>query len=583
MSDTNPTQAIPTDASHAWRDVLLLVVLLAVFFGFELGGRALWHPDEGRYSEIPRAMVASGDYVTPRLNGVKYFEKPALFYWMQAGSIKLFGMNEWALRLWPALLALAGCLAVYGAGRKLFGRRAGLIAAIVLATSPLYYLLARIITLDMAVSVLLTGALLSFLLGVREPPGRTRSLYLYTFYALCAAATLTKGLIGIVIPAMVIGAWIVLLWDWRLLRTIHLPTGLLLFFALAAPWHVLAARANPEFAQFYFIHEHFQRYLTTVHMRYQPWWFFLPVLVLGMLPWIGLLFPALRTSMRSHAISAIPGGQALRAGIPRWQTRHAHREELFLLLWAGLVFAFFSVSGSKLIPYILPMLPPLALLLGRYLAHADSVPKSKGLRSGFWLFLVATAALGAYLTVVLAQRPDAQASVLRLGSGVYLMLAGLLLATLAHFFLGRLATVTRPLAVLAAGAALLVLALGAALPALDDKYSVKALALELKARLLPTDEVTTLRAYYQDLPVYLARRITVVDWKGELEFGASQEDVSGWMIGAAEFRRRWQSRNTVYMITERENLDWLRAQGLSHHVLKATGDNVLLSNREPVS
>jgi 4-amino-4-deoxy-L-arabinose transferase-like glycosyltransferase len=563
MSETNPTQAIPTDTSRAWRDVLLLAVLLAVFFGFELGGRALWHPDEGRYSEIPRAMVASGDYVTPRLNGVKYFEKPALFYWMQAGSIKLFGVNEWALRLWPALLALAGCLAVYGAGRKLFGRRAGLIAAIVLATSPLYYLLARIITLDMAVSVLLTGALLSFLLGVREPPGRTRSLYLYAFYALCAAATLTKGLIGIVIPAMVIGAWIVLLWDWRLLRAIHLPTGLLLFFVLAAPWHVLAARANPEFAQFYFIHEHFERYLTTTHGRYQPWWFFLPVLVFGMLPWIGLLFPALRDAW---------------AG---WRARRERREELFLLLWVGLVFAFFSVSGSKLIPYILPMLPPSALLLGRYLAPAEPAPEPKGLRSGFWLFLVATAALGAYLAMELSRRPQAQADVLRLGSGAYLMLAGLLLVALAHFFLGRLATVTRPLAVLAAGAALLVLALGAALPVLDDKYSVKALALELKARLLPADEVITLRAYYQDLPVYLARRITVVDWKGELEFGASQQDVSGWMIGEAEFHRRWQSPNTVYMITERKNLDWLRAQGLPHRILKATGDNVLLSNRGP--
>ena len=563
MSETNPVQAIPTDTSRAWRDVLLLAVLLAVFFGFELGGRALWHPDEGRYSEIPRAMVASGDYVTPRLNGVKYFEKPALFYWMQAGSIKLFGVNEWALRLWPALLALAGCLAVYGAGRKLFGRRAGLIAAIVLATSPLYYLLGRIITLDMAVSTFLTAALLAFLLGVREPPGRTRSLYLYAFYALCALATLTKGLIGIVIPAMVIGAWITLLWDWRLLRAIHLPTGLLLFFVLAAPWHVLAAQANPEFAQFYFIHEHFQRYLTTVHMRYQPWWFFVPVLVLGVLPWIGLVFPALR------------------AAWPGWRARREQREEIFLLLWAGLVFAFFSASGSKLIPYILPMLPPLALLLGHYLAPADPALKPKGLRAGFWLFLAATVALGAYLTVELARRPGAQADVLRLGGGAYLMLAGLLLAALAHFFLGRLATVTRPLALLAAGAALLVSALGAALPALDDKYSVKALALELKARLLPADEVTTLRAYYQDLPVYLARRITVVDWKGELEFGAAQEDVSGWMIGEAEFRRRWQSPNTVYMITEHQNLDWLRAQGLSHHVLKTTGDNVLLSNRGP--
>ncbi len=565
MSETNSAQPLRSDRARAWRDVLLLVVLLALFFGFELGSRALWHPDEGRYSEIPREMVESGDYVTPRLNGVKYFEKPVLFYWMQAGSIKLFGVNEWSLRLWPALLGLLGCLAVYAAGRKLYGRRAGLIAAVVLATSPLYYLLARIITLDMAVSVLLSGALLGFLLGVREPPGRTRSLYLYAFYALCALATLTKGLIGIVIPAMVIGAWIVLLWDWRLLRAIHLPTGLLLFLAIAAPWHVLAAQANPEFAHFYFIHEHFQRYLTTTHGRYQPWWFFVPVLVLGVLPWIGLVFPALRTAR------------------PGWRARHEQREEIFLLLWIGLVFAFFSASGSKLIPYILPMLPPLALLLGRYLAPAEAAPKPKGLRGGFWLFLVATAALGAHLTVELARRPEAQADALRLGSGAYLMLAGLLLAVLAHFLLGRLATVTRPLAALAAGAALLVLALGAALPALDDKYSVKALALELKARPLPADEVTTLRAYYQDLPVYLARRITVVDWKGELEFGTQQEDVSGWMIGEAEFHRRWQSPNTVYMITERENLDWLRAQGLPHYVLKASGDNVLLSNREPAS
>ena len=483
---------------------------------------------------------------------------------MQAGSIKLFGVNEWALRLWPALLALAGCLAVYGAGRKLFGRRAGLIAAIVLATSPLYYLLARIITLDMAVSVLLTGALLSFLLGVREPPGRTRSLYLYAFYALCAAATLTKGLIGIVIPAMVIGAWIVLLWDWRLLRAIHLPTGLLLFFVLAAPWHVLAARANPEFAQFYFIHEHFQRYLTTGTCA-------LPAVVV------------LRAGAGVRRAAMDRAGFSRRCGPPGPAGARAANSARKFSCCSGSDWCsrFFSVSGSKLIPYILPMLPPSALLLGRYLAPAEPAPEPKGLRSGFWLFLVATAALGAYLAMELSRRPQAQADVLRLGSGAYLMLAGLLLVALAHFFLGRLATVTRPLAVLAAGAALLVLALGAALPVLDDKYSVKALALELKARLLPADEVIILRAYYQDLPVYLARRITVVDWKGELEFGASQQDVSGWMIGEAEFHRRWQSPNTVYMITERKNLDWLRAQGLPHRILKATGDNVLLSNRGP--
>ncbi len=574
MSETKSSADSPT--APWWRDALLLACLLALFFGFGLGERALWHPDEGRYSEIPREMVETGDYVTPRLNGVKYFEKPALFYWLQAGSIKLFGVNEWALRLWPALLALAGALAVYGAGRALYGRRAGLIAVAVLATSPLYYLMARIITLDMAVSVFLTGALLAFLLGVRAPPGRTRALYLYGFYALCALATLSKGLIGLVIPALVIGSWIVLLWDWRLLLSIRLPTGLLLFFALAAPWHWFASQANPEFAHFYFIHEHVERYLTTTHGRYQPWWFFGPVLILGMMPWIGLLFPALRASMRSRAISTIPGGQALRDSLTGWRKR---REELFLLLWAGLVFAFFSASSSKLIPYILPVLPPLALLIGRYLAAPRSQPR--GLRFGFWLLLACAALLALYIGVELAHRPEAQQDVRQLGGNAFLLSVGVVLVVITHYFLGRTVSVTRPLAALVAGAMLFATALGASLPALDDKYSVKSLATELRPRLAAADEVMVYRAYYQDLPVYLARRVTVVDWKGELEFGMGQEDVSGWMIGDAEFRRRWQSPRTAYMITGRENIDELRAKGLSLQVLKTAGDNALLTNREP--
>lgn len=559
-----PETISPSEAPTApwWRDALLLACLLALFFGVGLGERALWHPDEGRYSEIPREMVESGDWVTPRLNGVKYFEKPALFYWLQAGAIKLFGVNEWALRLWPALLALFGCLAVYGTGRALYGRRAGVIAAAVLATSPLYYLMARIITLDMAVSVFLTGALLAFLLGVRAPPGRTRALYLYGFYALCALATLTKGLIGIVIPALVIGAWIVLLWDWRLLLSIRLPTGLLLFFVLAAPWHWFAAQANPEFAHFYFIHEHFERYLTTTHGRYQPWWFFAPVLILGMLPWIGLLFPALRDV---------------------WTGLRSRRDELFLLLWAGLVFAFFSASSSKLIPYILPVLPPLALLIGRYLTAPAQAPQAKGLRFGFWLLLACAAALALYIGIELARHPQAQQDIRQLGSGAYLLAAGAAFMVVAHYFLGRTASVTRPLAALIASAVLFSGALGANLPALDDKYSVKSLVTPLKPRLGDADEVMVYRAYYQDLPVYLARRVTVVDWKGELEFGMGQEDVSGWMIDEAGFRRRWQSPRTVYMITGRENVEELRAKGLALHVLKTTGDNVLLTNREPAS
>ncbi len=175
------------------RDILVLTLVIGLFFAFFLGSRPLSVPDEARYCEIPREMVATGDYVTPRLNGVKYFEKPVLFYWLQAASIRAFGLSEWTLRLWPALFALSGCLLAYYAGRKLYGRRAGLFAAAVLATSVLYYALGRTIILDMPVTIFLTGALLSFLLAVEEEGARAQRWYYLAFYAFAALATLTKG------------------------------------------------------------------------------------------------------------------------------------------------------------------------------------------------------------------------------------------------------------------------------------------------------------------------------------------------------------------------------------------------------
>ena len=311
-------------------------------------------------------MVASGNYLTPRLNGVKYFEKPVFFYWLEAFSIKLFGLNEFTLRLWPASFALFGCLAVAVSGARLFGRRTGLLSAAVLATSLLYYGLSRAIILDMPVSILLTLSLLSFLMGTHEAPGLKRRLYLWGFYAFAALAVLTKGLIGIFIPAMVIGAWIIVLGEWRMLKTLYLPSGLALFLLIAAPWHIMVGMVNPEFYQFYFIHEHFQRFLTKVHGRYQPFWYFIPIVLLGMFPWSAFLPQAIKHSIPSS-----------------WRERHEHRDALFLMLWAGLVFLFFSASSSKLVPYILPVFPPVALLIGRYLAAAWDSRDFPGLRTGF--------------------------------------------------------------------------------------------------------------------------------------------------------------------------------------------------------
>ncbi len=546
------------------RDFLVLIVLAGSLFAVMLGSRPLSVPDEGRYVEIAREMVTTGDYLTPRLNGVKYFEKPVFFYWLESLSIRTFGLHEFALRLWPALLALVGCVAVYSAGKRLFGRIAGLFGAAVLATCVLYYALSRTIILDMAVSVLLTLSLLSFLIGTHQQAGWKRRLLFWSFYALAALAVLTKGLIGIVIPAMVIGAWIAVLGEWRLLRTMELPVGIPLFLLIAAPWHILVGAANPEFLNFYFIHEHFLRYLTKIHSRYEPPWFFIPILVIGLFPWTAFLV------------------QAVGFSTPRtWRERHEHRDALFLMLWAGLVFLFFSASDSKLIPYILPVFPPLALLIGRYLAEGWNGLELPGLKRGIFalggvMLLLAGALLALPLVPMIPNIPSL---------GFYpLLVAAILLVTAFAVFLGLKRRGLRfALPAIAAGSALFLMAMNSAAGRFEP-HSTKALAQALKPRLQAGDQVASFCTYFQDLPVYLERRIIVVNWTGELEFGMSVEDTSAWMMNTTAFWRRWKGPETIYMFTSRELYQVLKLLKIENlHAVAGNGETVVLVNKEAAS
>jgi 4-amino-4-deoxy-L-arabinose transferase-like glycosyltransferase len=545
------------------RDLIILTVLICFLFTFMLGNRPLLVPDEGRYVEIPREMVASGNYLTPRLNGVKYFEKPVLFYWLEAFSIKIFGLNEFTLRLWPVLFALFGCLAVAVSGARLFGRRAGMLSAALLATSLLYYGLSRAIILDMPVSILLTLSLLSFLMGTHEARGLKRRLYLWCFFAFAALAVLTKGLIGIFIPVMVIGAWIIVLGEWRMLKTLYLPSGFALFLLIAAPWHILVGMVNPEFFQFYFIHEHVQRFLTRVHGRYQPFWYFIPVLLLGMFTWSAFLVQAIKHSIPSS-----------------WRERHEHRDALFLMLWAGLVFLFFSASSSKLVPYILPVFPPVALLTGRYLAAAWDSRDFPGLRAGFTILLIASLLLAAtFLGLPYYRFLPVGAELL--GTYRYTIALTLALGGIAAWGLMRYRGLGWAFVALALTSVLFLTQLNAAAPRVDIK-SVKKLAIELKTHLKPGDEVASYQVYYQDLPVYLEQRITVVDWGGELNFGNSVEDTRAWMTDAATFWKRWQGTATMYMMTPVAGYEALKQSepGLPLYPIARNQRTIVLSNKE---
>src|SRR3954468_9159441 len=300
-----------------------LWLLLAVLWFGALGVRPLYKADESRYAEISREMVASGDWVTPRLNGYKYFEKPPLQYWTTAALFSVLGEKDWVARLWTALIGFAGIALTFYAGNRLFGPPVGVFAAAVLAGSPLYVLLGQVNTLDMSVSVFLAAAIFAFAAG-----------QMLVFWAACALAVLSKGLIGIVLPLGAIALYALLKREWLIAWRMRPLAGGALFLAISAPWFIAVSMANSEFAHFFFIQEHFQRFTTQMHHRVHPAWYFIPVLLAGFAPWL------------------IPFGRAIYTAF-----KARTDAELLLWCWAFVVFVFFSASGSKLPPYILPIFP----------------------------------------------------------------------------------------------------------------------------------------------------------------------------------------------------------------------------------
>ncbi len=294
-----------------WLDCLLLTVLLSVFYRLFLGHYALITPDEGRYAEIGREMLRSGHYLVPRLNYILYFEKPPLFYWLTALSLKLFGLKEWAARLWPAIFAIMGCLITYLTAHKYYDRKTGLFAAGILGTSFLYFAIGHMATIDMAVSLFITATLVAFLFGIREPAGLTRRGYFYLAAICTALAVLTKGLIGLIFPIMIIGLWVLFLNKWKELKTGYWPTTILIFLLIAIPWHVYMQIKYPAFFNFYFITQQFARYATLSAQRYEPFYFYTVTFLLGFFPWSVFIL------------------QSICSAWPRWKNRDAFSTELF--------------------------------------------------------------------------------------------------------------------------------------------------------------------------------------------------------------------------------------------------------------
>ena len=534
--------------------IALVCIFLVLWFG-TLDEREFFNPDEGRYAEIPREMLETGDWVTPRLNGLKYFEKPALQYWITAASYWAFGQQEWVARLWPAVSGLLTLLLVYYTGRRLAGVRAGVTTAALLASTFQFFVFSQILTLDMGLTFFLTLALSAFIASQdrRGTPAQRRNYALITWIAM-ALAVLSKGLVGAVLPALVLVVYILVQRDWKLLGRLHWGWGLPAFLLVVAPWFVAVQLRNPEFFQFFFVHEHFGRFALSEHHRPGAWYYFVGVLLIGSLPW-------------SWAY--------LRATLRAWQTPALKNFDIdplrLLVIWVVVITLFYSLSASKLPGYVLPVYPALALLLGSDVAR-------DWLSTRYLLGMVASGIVIAIAAPFVTHIPKFAAAADLIVPYIPWGVAGG--CTLAAGSLLTLITLRRHrvLALCAVGFGTLlsfqVLLTGT--ESIEDAFSSESLVEIVLDKIGDFDAEApfySLDMYDHSLPHHLGRTFTVVQYQDELALGSAQEP-QRIVATIAAFRKRWQAHAQAYAIMPPER--YVKEQ------TARTSMSLLASNRNAV-
>ena len=526
--------------------LLALLLAFAVVWFATLDYRKLIKPDEGRYAEIAREMAVTGDWVTPRLNGIKYFEKPPLQYWATAAAFKAFGENEWTARLWGALTGFSGVLLAFFTGRALWGPRAGLLGAAALGSSALWVAIGHMNTLDMGLSFFLQLALSGLLLANRPAAATTaQRRWMLVTWAAVALAVLSKGIVALVLCGGTLVVYSALCRDLGPWRRLHLGAGLPVFLAIAAPWFIAVSLANPEFPRFFFIHEHFERFLTTTHRRVQPAWYFLPIFLGGALPWTLIGVQAAVAAWRREGRADFQPGR-------------------LLVVWTVFVFAFFSASGSKLPSYIRPMLPATAMLAGLWLTTA-----SAGSLRNHCAIVALIAALALPFLIRVGDFGNVETTRPMLAAyGQWLVVAGGMLlaaATAAAWLAQRGRTLAAPLA-LALGGLSCTTAVALGHESLARSNSSYHLAMQVRPLLTPNVPFYSVDMYDQTLPFYLQRTLTLVDYRDEMGFGLDQEPHLA-VPTVAAFETRWRAAADAFALMSPDTHAKLDAAGLPMRVV----------------
>jgi 4-amino-4-deoxy-L-arabinose transferase-like glycosyltransferase len=520
-------------------------MLLAVAW-IEPRGSGLAEPDETRYAEIPREMLAAGDLVVPRLNGVPYFEKPPLLYWANAASIAVFGQTPWATRLPTRLAGLGTALLLILALSRVRGRPAGLAAGIFFLASPIGFLASRTNLTD----GLLTFFFAATVLAGREAISRRASLRPWMGMAAwtgiaAAGAFLTKGLIGLALPGAIL-----LVWAWATGQRAHVlallfSPALPAFLALSLPWLLMAEHRHPGFLRFFLIQEHFQRFATGAARRPGPIFYFVPVFLLGFLPGVPFFF----------------------SGAAR--TRRSDPDAFLYLVWFLTVFVFFSISQSKLPPYLFPAIPAAAALSERGLTA----------RRETWIL---QAILATAFSMALLLHPALRATVveLHLEAIVAPALAALILASWAAvLFAARSPALA--LAAVAAGWAAFLAGVVIGWPRVPQARFTADLAFAARAEASERGApIVAYRTYLNGVSWELRSPIPVAGYRGELEpqFETRREVREALFWSENRFWETWQSGRPVVALVRLKDLVSLMTAQPPARVVRWAGNHAIVAN-----
>ncbi len=566
---------LPRLGERKW--VWLLCLVCVIIVTCSLGNSALFEPDEGRNAEKAREILLFGDWVTPHENFLPTLDKPIFFYWLVAISLKGFGLSEGAARL-PSALAALGCIAwVYRFSRRQWGEWEALWSALILATSLEFALFSRFVIFDMTLTFFITASLFSFYAAAETDPPGSRKIYCLLMYAAMAVGTLVKGPVALVVPGIIIFFYLLLTRQWFLLRRLNIFLGVIVYFAIVAPWYGWAEARNPGYLRYFLWEEHFLRYATPYFGRSKGWYYYFLVVGVGFLPWSFFIFLAAR-----HL----------------WKQKFTETH-LFLVLWTILPFAFFSASNAKLPHYILPIYPAMAILTGRALAHCirDSATKRWSL---LWIPQIFLVVFLGYLLIgaawprllpgeIRAVATQSFSLILLLGAMISVIFGIFLIGGLRNLWTGPGAAFTSTAAILA----LFIILTGQIMSAASADRAARSLAQAISPLLGQEDRLVFYDLSIEGLPFYLRlnRPIWIVQSPRKREIMGSvyvaekrPAPVPGYgrvLFSYEEFAAEWKTAaQPLRILLKERNLPRLtRDLGEAPKTLMKFDDTVLVSNR----